>query len=573
MKRTYLIIAAILVIAIIGVSVGYNYFLPSTTTTTPKQYPTIVLGTTLDVAVNLDPGVDYNVGILNTNNVVFDPLYEVPPGIFPDVVLQPRLAAGPPVVSADGLHWTIPLRQNVKFQDGTPFNATAVKFSFDRLSDPTLTSYSSWLLSSVASVDVVDMYTVRFNLKYPNAALEGALTMPVAGPVSPSAVQSMGNEKFGALPVGTGPFKYVEWVKGDHITLAPFEDYWNQSRVPQIKLVYKIYTDSAAMKLALQKGDIDIAWDYVATSDYPSLLADPNLKNATAAEGYHVWMTLNDGIPGSPLEDVNVRKAIEFSVDQTEISALAYHGLYPPSQDTPFLPGFYPKPSWDQYKPTNITKAKELLTAAGHPTGIDVNLYFTPILYGKEIPDVAALLQAQLAKAGIRVTLNSVETASFVKNFRAGSYEMAIGIMSPDYPDADNVASFIASSTGSYSKRVRLNDTTLDTLVQQGVSTTDPAQRAKIYGDLQDRLADLAVYVPLVHQANYWFYRPASVSGVLSYYFQYSPWWTLRATGQTSQIISSELQVVGITVTLSSNTFKHYAKVVTSTGNVKSTVS
>lgn len=105
------------------------------------------------------------------------------------------------------------------FQDGTPFNATAVKFSFDRLSDPTITSYSSWLLSSVASVDVVDTYTVRFNLQYPNAALEGALTMPVAGPVSPSAVQSMGNEKFGALPVGTGPFKYVDWVKGDHITL------------------------------------------------------------------------------------------------------------------------------------------------------------------------------------------------------------------------------------------------------------------------------------------------------------------------------------------------------------------
>jgi ABC-type transport system substrate-binding protein len=298
-------------------------------------------------------------------------------------------------------------------------------------------------------------------------------------------------------------------------------------------LVYKIFTDSAAMKLALEKGDIDIAWDYTATSDYPSMLADPNLKYANAAEGYHVWLTLNDGVPGSPLMDVRVRQAIQFSVDQKEISEKAYHGIYSPSEDTPFLPGFYPKPSWDQYKPTNIAKAKELLTAAGHPNGIDVTLYFTPVSYGKEMPDVAALLQEQLGRAGIRLTLKSVETAAFIKSFRAGLYEMALGIMSPDYPDADNVASFIASSTGSYSKRVRLNDTALDQLVVAGVSTTDPTQREKIYGDLQDRLADLAVYVPLVHQNNYWFYRPSAVTGVLSYYFQYSPWWTLEKTATT----------------------------------------
>jgi peptide/nickel transport system substrate-binding protein len=342
----------------------------------------------------------------------------------------------------------------------------------------------------------------------------------------------MGVEKFGALPVGTGPFKYVEWQKGDHITLAPFEGYWNQSRVPKVRFVYKIFTDSAAMKLALEKGDIDIAWDYVAVSDYQSMLADPNLKYAIAAEGYHIWMTLNGGIAGSPLNDVRVRQAIEFSVDQKEISEKVFHGFYPPSEDTVFLPGFYPKPSWAQYKPTDITKAKELLTAAGYPNGVDVTLWFTPVAYGKEMPDVAAVLQEQLAKAGIRLTLKSAEIATYGKNFRAGQYEMALGIMSPDYPDPDNVGSFIASSTGSYSKRVNLNDTMLDQLVKEGVSTIDPAKRAKTYGDLQDRLADLAVYVPLVHQNSYFFYR-SSVTGVLSYYLNYSPWWTLEKVTTT----------------------------------------
>ena len=134
MKRTYVVTAAIVIIAIIAISAGYYYYKPAPPT--PKQYPTVIIGSTLDIVLNLDPGQDYNVGDLNLNNVVFDPLYEVPPGIYPDVVLTPRLAAGDPTVSADGLHWTIPLRQGVKFQDGTPFNATAVKFSFDRLTDP-----------------------------------------------------------------------------------------------------------------------------------------------------------------------------------------------------------------------------------------------------------------------------------------------------------------------------------------------------------------------------------------------------------------------------------------------------
>jgi len=523
MKRTYAAIAAIVIIAIIAISVGYYYYNPKPT---PKEIPTLVLGTTLDVTVNLDPGQDYMVGMLDTNNVVFDPLYEVPPGIYPDARLAPRLAASDPVVSPDGLHWTIALRQGVKFQDGTAFNATAVKFSFDRLKD--LKSYSAWLLESIDSVDVVDLYTVRLNLKYPNAALKGALTMPVAGPVSPSAVQRMGLEKFQQLPVGTGPFKYVEWKKGDHITLAPFEDYWNQSRVPKVTLFYKIYSDSATLKLALEKGEIDTAWDYIAISDYPTLLADPNLKYAIAAEGYHTWMTLNMNLPGSPLLDARVRQAIIFCIDQKEISEKVYHGVYPPSEETPFLPGFDPKPSWLRYKPTDIAKAKELLTAAGDPNGIDVTLWFTPVALGKEMPDLAALVQEQLGRAGIRVTLKSTEQGTFFQQFRAGEYEMALGIMSPDYLDPDSVAYFIANSHGSYSKRVRLNDTLLDQLTLQGVATTDPAQREKIYGDLQDRLADLAVYVPFVHQNNYWFYKASTVSGVLSYYFQYSPWWTLE---------------------------------------------
>jgi ABC-type transport system substrate-binding protein len=176
------------------------------------------------------------------------------------------------------------------------------------------------------------------------------------------------------------------------------------------------------------------------------------------------------------------------------------------------------------YTPTNITKAKQLLTAAGYPNGVDITIWFTNVIVGS--PDVEALIQEQLARSGIRAKLNSQETGAFYSRFRGGEFESAVGQMSADYLDADSTASFIAASTGSYAKRVRLNDTIIDNLVKQGVATTDPAQRAKIYGDIQDRLAALCVYVPIVNILDLWFYRN-NVSGVQSYYFQYSPWWTL----------------------------------------------
>jgi len=525
MKKTYTIVAAVVILVILAISV---YFYSNAPKPSPKVVQTLVLGTTLDVTPNLDPGQNYLTGVLNLNNVVFDPLYEVPPNIYPNAYLAPRLAAGDPTVSADGLHWTIPLRQGVKFQDGTPCNATTVKYSFDRLSN--LKSYSAWLLESVASVDVVDTYTVRMNLKFPNAALKGALTMPVAGPVSPSAVQRMGLDAFGKTPVGTGPFKYVEWVPGDHVTLAPYTGYWNQSRVPKVNLVYKIFADSATMKLAIQKGEIDSAWDNIRYSDYPSLLSDPNIKHVVVTEGYYELLTLNMGIPNSPLRDLRVRQAIAYSIDQNEISQKVFQGIYSPANDTLFVSGQYPKPSWLQYKPTNVAKAKQLLTDAGYPNGIDITIWFTGVIAGS--PDVEALIQEQLGRAGIRAKLQSQDTGTFYARFRGGQFESAVGQMSADYLDADSTASFIAASTGSYSKRVRLNDTMLDSLVRQGVATTDPAQRAKIYGDIQDRLAALCVYVPIVNILDLWFYR-TNVSGVQSYYFQYSPWWTLDKSPTT----------------------------------------
>jgi peptide/nickel transport system substrate-binding protein len=520
MKKSNVVAVAVVIIAIIVVStVGYYYYGPQPA----KPTPTVVVGTTLDVTVNLDPAQDYSNGIWALNYGVFDTLYEIPPGIFPQAIVTPRLAAGEPIVSSDGLEVTIPVRQGVTFQDGTSFNASAMKFSLDRVKQ--LNGFPAWLLDPIKEVQVVDTYTIKIILNYPDAALKGVLSLPVSAAVSPSAVQAMGQDKFQELPVGSGPFKYVEWQRGDHITLAPFQQYWNQSRIPKVNMVYKIYKDSATMELALEKGEIDSAWDYVATSDYPSLLSNPDIKYSVVAEGYIQFLVMNRN-SNSSLQDVRVRRAIEYAIDQDEISKKVYNNIYPPLQDTMFLPAFYPTPSWQQYKPTDIAKAKELLTEAGYPNGVDLTLSFTPIAWGKEFPDMAALIQEQLGRAGIRLKLQSTEFATFLKSYRAAQYELALGVVSPDYPDADTMASQVGVSNGAMAVRNHNNDTLIQQMTEAGRAETDSAKRATIYGDIQDRLADLAVYVPLVQQNNYWFYR-TGISGVTSYYFGENPWWTL----------------------------------------------
>lgn len=290
-------------------------------------------------------------------------------------------------------------------------------------------------------------------------------------------------------------------------------------------MVYEIYKDSATMKLALEKGEIDSAWDYVATSDYPSLLSNPDIKYPVVAEGYIQFLVMNRN-SNSSLRDVRVRRAIEYAIDQDEISKKIYNNIYPPLQGTMFLPAFYPTPSWQQYKPTDIAKAKELLTEAGYPNGIDLTLSFTPIAWGKEFPDMAALIQEQLGRAGIRLKLQSTEFATFLKSYRAAQYELALGVVSPDYPDAGTMATQVGVSNGAMAERNHNNDTLIQQMTEAGRAETDSAKRATIYGDIQDRLADLAVYVPLVQQNNYWFYR-TDISGVMSYYFGENPWWTL----------------------------------------------
>ena len=492
----------------------------------PEAKVTLVIGSTKVITLNLDPAQDYSTRTMVLNYQVFDPLYRLKTGIYPDVEYEPCLANGEPIIIGDGLEWIIPLRRGVKFHDGTDFNADAVKFSIHRAIE--MDSYPAWILSPIDHVEVLDEYTIKIVLKYPYAALKGILLQAVASPVSPTAVEKMSLVDFQEKPIGTGPFKYAKWAKGEHVILERNEDYWNKDAIPKCdRLVYQIFTDASTMQLSLKKGDIDMAWYGIPTSDVQSLMSDPDINYAIYTQMYIHWMTLNVNLPGSALNDVRVRQAIAYSIDQDEISEMIFSSVWPAWKDSPFVTGLMSKPSMRPYtENVDISKAKQLLTEAGYPDGIDMTLWYTPIDYAKEEPELAVLLQQQLSKAGIRVHFETLEGGVFLSQFRTGDFESALGIMSPDWPDPDSVAFFISHTEGSYAKRVRLSNPEIDELVIAGRISTDYDERVEIYGKIQDLLAEEMCYVPLVRLVDYCFYG-TDITGVESYYLMAPPWWLL----------------------------------------------
>jgi ABC-type transport system substrate-binding protein len=242
---------------------------------------------------------------------------------------------------------------------------------------------------------------------------------------------------------------------------------------------------------------------------------------------YLHWLCLNLALPESPFYDIRVREAVFRSIDQDEISEIIWHGLNPPLKDSVFLPSLMMKPSWRPYtEEVDIPKAKQLLVDAGYPDGIDITLWYNAKMFGEETDDLVILIQAQLAKADIRIQFEKLEVGAYYQRWRAGEFEFGMGMMAPDWVDPDSVAGFISLSNASYTKRVGLSDPEIDALIAEGQTETDPEKREIIYGELQDLLAAHMVYLPMYEAGDYIFYREG-ITGVEGYYFAQAPWWLL----------------------------------------------
>ncbi|HWR43545.1 ABC transporter substrate-binding protein [Sporomusa sp.] len=436
---------------------------------------------------------------------IFEGLVRYKPG---NTELQPLLATEW-TTSQDGKEVTFKLRQGVKFHDGTPFNAQAVKFSIERQLPPNVKEdmpYASFTFDGVKKVEVIDDYTVKIVLEKPSAPFLANMAMALAAPiVSPEAVKKHG-DKFIENPVGTGPYKFVKWDKGQQIELTAFDGYWGtKPKMP--KVVYKFTKENSVRASDLMTGATDIM-DGVDTNDIKTLESKGMtvIKSPGMNINYMGFFTYK-----KPFDNLDLRKAISMAINRQQLVEFLYQGQakLPNSPLPDFIPGYSKDVKPYEY---NVEEAKKMLAKAGYPNGFE----FTCITYSNPRPynpvngeKLAAAVQADLAKIGVKMNIKSYpwkEYKQFLFNGEGDAYFYGwIG----DNGDADNFLMLLetAQIKGSLNAS-KYSNPKMDALLEQGRTTLDPAKRAAIYAEAQKLAVEDAPWVLISHSLDMAAHRP-----------------------------------------------------------------
>jgi peptide/nickel transport system substrate-binding protein len=402
----------------------------------------------------------------------------------------PRLATSW-TVSDEGKTVTFKLRPGVKFHDGTPFDAAAVKANIER-AKTLKTSRRKSEVKSVKSVEVVDPTTVAFKLTAPDAPLLAQLSDRAGMILSPASF----DKPVGPHPVCSGPYKFVERVQNDRIVLERFADHWEKDKYHFDKVTFRIIPDSTVRLANLRSGQLDML-ERIAASDVKSAKADKALKvQNIVGLGYQgISINLNNG-PRSetPLgKDKRVRQALSLAIDREALTQVVFEGLFEPTAQ-PFPPS---SPYYDKSFPPpkrDVAKAKALLKEAGlEKFSFEMQVANSPV-----DQQVAQVIQAMVAEAGIDIKLRSSEFATMLKSQTAGDFQATrVGWSGRVDPDG-NLHQFV--TTGGGINDTKFSNATVDKELNASRLVYDVAARkahfdaaAKI---LREELPIVYLYLP-----------------------------------------------------------------------------
>jgi len=458
-----------------------------------KKEVVIVIGT-IDPVIHLDPAVAYEFMSCEVCYNIFDTLVKIDPKTGKIV---PCLAEKWEI-SPDGKVWTFYLRKGVKFHDGRELTAEDVKYSIWNRAIVAKTEPSWMIADLVEKIEVADKYTVKFYLKAPYAMFLPVLAFTVCAPVSSEAAKSLG-EKFDMQPVGTGPFKVVKFVPDQYLILEKFKDYWGEK--PKVdKIIIKFYKDAAALKIALEKREVDIAFRHIEIEDLIDLAKNPNYKIIKGDPPFIRYLVINT----KHIPDKTIRQAIAYAIDKDTIVNEIFKGyakkLY--SLITPSLAEYY-KPVFKKYdldRSEEIAKAKELMAKAGYSETkkFKVTLWYTPSHYGSREAYVADAIKKALEETGVfEVEVKYAEWGTYRKQTVEGLYDMSLYGWYPDYMDPDDYIFPFLHSTQTKWLGCFYSNSKMDKLIEKAKTLLDPAERKKVYDEIQDILAEDCPIIPL----------------------------------------------------------------------------
>ncbi|MEP7239433.1 MAG: ABC transporter substrate-binding protein [Devosia sp.] len=427
--------------------------------------------TDLNVAMQLEPpSLDPTTGgaAAAIRTVTYGNIFEGLTRIDKDGNVLPLLAKSWDI-SSDGLTYTFHLQDGVKFSDGTALSADDVKYSLDTARGEKSVNAQKQLFAKIASVDVVDPATAKVTLSGPQGDFLYDMGWGDAVIVSTKTAATNGTD-----PVGTGPYKVSEWVKGDHVTLVSTGSYWGKA--PSIdKVVIKFISDPTAAVAAILAGDVDVFGGFPAPEALEQIKSDSRFKVVVGTTQGETVLAMNNG--KAPLDNIKVREAVAHALDRKAIIDGAEFGygtpigsFYPPGD-----PAYIDLTAISNYDPE---KSKALLAEAG-VKDITLSLKLPPANYARS---AGPIIQQELAQVGIKVDISNVEWADWLSNvFTNKDYDLTI----VSHVEPNDYGSF--AKDGYY---FNYNSPAYKKIVEDIGNTTDPAKQMALKQEAQKQLAN-----------------------------------------------------------------------------------
>lgn len=436
------------------------------------------------------------------DNLVLSNVYDCLLRLEADGSLSPCLAESYDV-SDDGLEYTFHLRKGVKFHNGMEMTAEDVKFSFDYgFEGPIGTA----LFVNFKQCDIVDDYTVKVTLTSPYAAFPYGVASRLGGIACKAYFDEVGDDAYVKNPIGTGPYKFVEWVSGDHTTLTANEDYWGEKPTIQ-NIIIQVVADTNTQILGLQNGDYDVVRT-PAIDVCTRLDGNPDVSWDSALSTGRVSLYLNDWT--GPCKDVNFRKAVQAGIDKNMIN----DGVYASRSETLDVDmcsnylSFVTPDDGVETVPYDVEAAKAYLAASSY-NGEEFAL---SVPSGTALESVAKIVQAQLMEVGINCTIKATDYATYSGEWADRSYEAYIINNLCSLVDADGMYTAHRLDRANWEDRVFQRDDEISELLLQARSAQGDARKA-LYVQACNIVTEEAYDVPLVNDLATIAYR-SNMAGV-----------------------------------------------------------
>jgi glutathione transport system substrate-binding protein len=426
--------------------------------------------------------------------------YEGLYGFDKDMKMIPVLAEGYEV-SKDGLVYTIKLKKGVKFHDGTDFKADAVKVNLDRATNPDnrLKRYGLYN-NNIAKTEVVDDYTARITLKTPFSPFINQLAHPSTVMISPTALKQWGSKDIAFHPVGTGPFKFVEWKQTDYLKVAKFDGYWKKGYPKVDTITWKPVVDNNSRAALMQTGEAHFTFP-VPYEQADVLKAKPDLEVVAAPSIVLRYLAMNT--LQKPFDNAKVRQAIAYAINKDALAKVAFNGYATAAEGV--------APEGVEYAvkigvwPYDVAKAKQLMKEAGYPDGFETELWSA---YNHSTAQkVTQFLQQQLQQIGIKTKITLLEAGQRVEKVESWQdpatapvrlYYVGWSTSTGEADWALRPLLYGESWPPKLANNAYYKNAKFDADIKDAQLTTNPTEKARLYKDAQETAYQDAPWAPLV---------------------------------------------------------------------------